>query len=230
MSPAWGPSANRLAFVSFEPDGSSVIRLLDLETRRISTLAAQRGSINSAPAFSPDGERLAFTSSRGGNADIYILDLGSGDLRQVTEHWAIETEPAWLDDNTLVFTSDRSGRPQIYRLRLGERDARRITFDGQYNARPRVSDDGNRLTMVHSSGGGYNIGTLNLETDQFQVLTSNNNDESPSLAPNGTMVIYARSQNGRSELAWVSIDGMVENVMPNRFGNVREPAWSPYTY
>ena len=230
MSPAWSPDANQLAFVTFANDGSSLIRILDLSSGQVETVVERQGAINSAPAFSPDGERLAFTSSRDGSANIYVMNLDSRQIRQITRHWAIDTEPDWVDDNQLVFTSGRSGQPQIYRITLGSDAAERLTFDGRYNARPRVGEEGNRITMVYNDGGGFNIATMNLNDRVVQVLTRNAQDEGPSLAPNGSMVVYSTTEQGTSRLAWVSIDGMVENVMPSRFGNVREPAWSPFTY
>ncbi len=230
MSPAWSPDASQLAFVSFADDGSSMIRRLNLSTGNVETLVERQGAINSAPAFSPDAERLAFTSSRGGSANVHVLNLRSGQISQVTRHWAIDTEPDWIDNNRLIFTSDRSGRPQIYRIALGSDNAERLTFDGRYNARARAGENGNRITMVHNDGSGYKIATMHLESRILQVLTSNQQDEAPSLAPNGTMVIYSTTHQGSSRLAWVSIDGMVESVTPSRFGNVREPAWSPFTY
>lgn len=230
MSPAWSPDGRQIAFVDFQSDGSSMVRVIDLNTRNIRTLAERRGTINSAPAFSPDGRRLAFTSSRAGSPNIYVLDLQTSRLQQVTTHWAIDTEPDWVDDNRLIFTSDRSGRPQIYKIDLRTQAVERLTFEGRYNARGRVGADGERITMVYSDGGGYFIATMDLETRLVQVLSGNGTDEAPSLAPNGSMVIYATKRGNNSELAWVSIDGKVESAMPSRFGDVREPAWSPYTY
>lgn len=230
MSPAWSPDGRQLAFVDFHPDGSSSVKMLDLTSRNIRTLAERRGTINSAPAFSPDGRRVALASSRAGSPSIFVLDLQSNRLQQVTTHWAIDTEPDWVDENTLIFTSDRSGRPQIYRIDLRTQAVERLTFEGRYNARGRVGSDGERITMVYSDGGGYHIATMELNTRLVQVLTGNGSDESPSLAPNGSMVIYATKRGNNSELAWVSIDGKVESAMPSRFGDVREPAWSPYTY
>jgi TolB protein len=229
MSPAWSPDGRQLAYVTFAPDASSEIHVVDLESGQSRALIQRQGSINSAPAFSPDGRRLAYTSSRDGAANIYVLDLGSGRSQQVTRHWAIDTEPNWIDNQNLVFTSGRSGRPQIYRIRIGADQAERLTFDGLYNARPRVSANGDRLVMVHNDGSGYHIATMDIQSRFMMVLTANPQDEAPSLAPNDSMVVYSSMHEGRSRLAWVSIDGMVENVMPSRFGNVREPAWSPFT-
>ncbi|GIT39903.1 MAG: hypothetical protein Ct9H300mP8_10990 [Gammaproteobacteria bacterium] len=60
------------------------------------------------------------------------------------------------------------------------------------------------------------------------MLTETSLDESPSLAPNGTMLIYATQDQGRGILAVVSIDGQVKYKLPSAAGEVREPSWSPY--
>ncbi|MFB6260650.1 MAG: hypothetical protein ABEK42_08205, partial [Thiohalorhabdaceae bacterium] len=104
-----------LAYVSFER-GRSTVYMQDLESGKRSTLAAFDG-INSAPVFSPDGDKLALTLSKDGNPELYVLDLASRNLRRLTRNGAIDTEPSWgPEGERLVFTSDRGGSPQIYRV------------------------------------------------------------------------------------------------------------------
>ena len=71
---------------------------------------AQFPGLNSAPAWSPDGESMLMTLSRDGNAEIYRMDIDSRRLTRLTNHWAIDTEASWSEDgDQIVFTSDRSG-------------------------------------------------------------------------------------------------------------------------
>ena len=104
----------------------------------------------------------------------------------------------------------------------------RQTFEGSYNARPRLTDDNSKMVFVHGGGNRFHIAVQDLETRRVRVLTSNTAlDESPSVAPNGSMVIYATTENDRNILAAVSVDGEAQFRLPSRFGDVREPAWSP---
>jgi TolB protein len=228
MSPAWSPDGRMLAYVSFEGKSSAIYvqQLATGERRRVSA----RAGINGAPAWSPDARKLALTLSRDGNLDIYTLDLASQTLKRVTTDDGIDTEPAWsLDGRSLYFTSDRSGGPQIYQTSLdaGGR-AERITFDGSYNARPRLSPDGSQLAMITLDHGAYRIATLDLKTRAFRVLSTSQQDESPSFAPNGAALIYGTRQGGRGALAIVSADGRYQQQLSSESADVREPVWSPF--
>ena len=85
-----------------------------------------------------------------------------------------------------------------------------------------------RGRMVHQQDGRFHRALLDLVTNRVHVLTSTELDESPSIAPNGSMVLYATKHADRGILAAVSVDGGVKFRLPSREGDVREPAWSPY--
>jgi len=228
MSPSWAPDGRRIAYVSWET-GRQAIVVQDLVTGA-RELVTQFSGINGSPVFSPDGRSMLMVLSQDGNPEIYLMNLQDRRLRRLTRHHAIDTEPSFSPDGRhVIFTSDRGGAPQIYRLDLATDLVERLTFQGGYNARARVLPDGKHLVYVHRSDRQvFHIAWQDLERDDVRVLTQTSLDESPSLAPNGTMLIYATQDRGRGILAVVSIDGRVRYRLPSSQGDVREPAWSPF--
>jgi TolB protein len=213
--------------VSFET-GRPAIVLHDVVANTREVLPHFKG-INGSPIFSPNGQNLALVLSRDGNPEVYVMNLLDRRLRRITRHHAIDTEPSWTPDGgSLIFTSDRGGRPQIYQVELATNFIERLTFRGAYNTRARLLPDGRHLVFVHRREGVDHIAWLDLQRDDLRVLTATPLDESPSLAPNGTMLIYATQDRGRGILAVVSIDGRVKYRLPSSSGDVREPAWSPF--
>ena len=226
MSPAWSPDAARIAYVSFEKK-SAAIYTQTLATGQRERVAEFPG-INGAPAWSPDGTKLAITLSKDGSPDIYILDLGTRNVTKLTKNRSIDTEPTWSPDGrNIVFTSDRGGKPQLYVVPTQGGEERRITFSGSYNARASFSPDGKYLTMVHGNGGDYRIGVMDVNSKSISVLTSGPLDESPSFAPNGSMVLYASRKGSTGYLSAVSVDGKMQQKLVFDSTEVREPAWSP---
>jgi TolB protein len=230
LSPSWSPDGRRIAYVSFER-GNSSIYIQEVATGQREVVASFRG-INGAPAFSPDGSRLALTLSRTGNPEIYVMDLASRQLTQLTRHFSIDTEPAWSPDGrTLYFTSDRAGRPQIYQMPASGGEATRLSFAGENNSRVSVAADGRRFAMAQGEGNRYRIAILDQTlggSGQNRLLSPGNLDESPSFAPNGSMVLYAASEGSRGVLYAVSTDGRVRQRLVLAEGDVREPAWGPF--
>jgi len=229
LSPDWSPDGKKLTYVSFER-GNSSIYVQDIATGARELVASFRG-INSAPSFSPDGRRLAMSLSRSGNPEIYVMDLGSKQLTQLTNHFGIDTEPTWsADGSTIYFTSDRGGRPQIYSVPSAGGSATRVTFQGNYNAKATVSFDDKKIAVAQGAGNTYKIALMDrsLGSPRWSTLSPGSLDESPSFAPNATMVLYAAREGGRGVLYAVSADARVRQRLVLPDGDVREPSWGPY--
>ena len=226
LSPAWSPDGKKLAYVSFE-SGKPAIYVHELHSGQRTKVADFPG-LNSAPAWSRDGQSLLMTLSKDGNAEVYQMNLQTQKVTRLTNHWAIDTEAAWDSAGKGVFfTSDRSGGPQIYYMPSPGAEPRRVTFGSRYNARPRTDNSGEYVYYVHQRDGAFLIARTHLESDEETVLTRTESDETPSVSPNGRMLIYATKQSGNSVLTVIAADGGAAYSLPASEGDVRDPAWGP---
>ncbi|MGZ5157182.1 MAG: Tol-Pal system beta propeller repeat protein TolB [Caldimonas sp.] len=229
ISPSWSPNGKELAYVSFERQ-KAVVFVHNVATGERRAIADFRGS-NSAPAWAPDGQSLAVTLSREGGSQLFFIGRNGENPRRITSSQAIDTEAQFsADGRWLYFTSDRGGGPQIYRMPAGGGNAERVTFSGGYNISPAISPDGRTLAYVARSGNAFRLATLDLASPGAQPaqLTDTSDDEHPSFAPNGRLLVYATKVQGRSVLMTTTLDGKIKARLPSTTADLREPVWGPY--
>ena len=230
ISPAWSPDGRQLAYVSFETQ-KAVVWAQDLSTGERRMVASFRGS-NSAPAWSPDGKRLAVTLSQDGLAQIYTMAVSGGKPERLTSSNAIDTEPVYAPDGaSIYFVSDRGGGPQIYRMPAGGGNVERVTFNGSYNISPAISPDGLAMAYISRQGNAYRLMLQELGAAPSAsplTLSDTQDDESPSFAPNGRLIVYATRLQGSDVLMTTTLDGKIKTRLLSSGADMREPAWGPY--
>ena len=182
---------------------------------------------NWLPAWSPDGTRVAFSSTRDGNPEIYVANRDGSNVRRITNHPSIDITPTWSPTGTqIAFTSDRSGTPQIYVVGSDGLNVSKRSSDG-YCDRPTWSPAPyNEIAYSSRSGPGFDIRVIDLATGQSTALTNGEGtNESPAYSPNGRHIVFTSTRAGKVQVFTMARDG--KNVRQvTRTGNNEKPDWS----
>ncbi len=234
LTPRFHPSADRIAFMSYQTQGEPRVYLFDLGSGRQEVLG-NFGGMTLSPRFSPDGRSVVLSSTRGGDANIFVVDLGSRRERQLTSGGGLDVSPCYSPDGSqIVFNSDRGGDQQLYVMDAGGGGARRISFGNGRYATPVWSPRGDLIAFTRIARGGFAIGVMRPDGSGERILSEGWGMEGPTFAPNGRVLMFyretpARDQRGggySSRLVSIDIAGFNERPVTTPT-DASDPAWSP---
>lgn len=226
LTPRFNPTAQMIAYMSYIGSKPRVY-LFDLESGRQEMLG-NFPNMTFSPRFSPDGNKVALTLESGGNSDIYIMDLRTRALTRLTSDPSIDTAPSFSPDGTqIAFESDRGGSQQIYVMNADGSNQHRISFGAGRNGTPVWSPRGDLIAFTSQSGG-FHIGVMHTDGSGARIITNGWDDEGPTWAPNGRVIMFSRgAQGGRGSAIWsIDVTGRNERRVPTP-GDASDPAWSP---
>jgi TolB protein len=161
---------------------------------------------------------------------LYKILVQNKNLTRLTKHYSIDTESRWSPKGTkILFTSGRSGSPQLYEIDLTKFNTKpsRLTFEGNYNAKGSYLPNNEGIVFVHRSNNEFQIALKYFDENFIRPLTESKMDESPSVSPNGNVIVYAITDKESGMIAGVTLSGAAF-VLPATNGKVREPAWSGF--
>ncbi len=227
MTPRFATNDQEITYTDLGKDTSRVY-IFNIETGRVETVGSFAGAMVFAPRFSPNGDKIALSVERGGNTDLYLVDLRDGATHRLTSDRAINTSPSFSPDGAnIVFNSDRGGSPQIYVMRTDGSGIHRISFGtGRYTT-PVWSPKGDLIAATKQTGNEFHIVVMSPDGSGERVLTTSFLDEAPTWAPNGRVIMFSRQTPGSGQRLWtIDVSGRNERLQPYP-GGATDPAWSP---
>jgi TolB protein len=226
FSQSWSHDGQYLVYSS-ERDKNWGIYLLDIRKYRETMLFSAKG-LNLVGGISPEG-RIAFSSSKDGSPELYVMSLDGSDLKKLTRSFGIDVSPVFSPDGSqIAFVSDRGGSPQIYIMDSDGTRLRRLTFEGSYNTSPVWSPDGKWIAFVGRKDSNNQIFMIKLAGSDLRQLTYNGNNENPTFSPDGMFLAFDSDRDGDKGIYLMSINGERQKRITPKDIRAMNPEWSPY--
>jgi TolB protein len=233
LSPRISPDGSRIAFSALTKTGWEIM-MYSLDLNRVVSFP-RMGGTNLSPAWSGDGTKLTFSSSRGGGeaTEIYMADASGGNLHRLTDSKGPDVSPVWnrKTNAQIAFVSGRTGLPQIYTMEADGTNQQRMTDQG-YAVSPNWSPNGQFLSFawVRKYGPGdpgeSDIYLMDIASKQWVQLTHDGgHNDFPSWSPDGRHIVFQSNRTGSPEIWTMLADGTKAQQLTFS-GRNTQPNWS----
>ena len=248
FNPAWSPDGSKIVFadefISSRPYTRSAqgskLRILDLSTgaQPVPLMGVEDGV---QPAWSPNGNRIAYWANHGGVRDIWTVPADdSEDPVPVTQDAAVDFSPVWSPDGEwLYFASTRGGSMSIWRVAIDEvtgevlGDAQRITIGGVSEpGMLSISADGSRLlytetlTRGNIAAANFDSQALSVTSEPVPVVEGTRRLLQPDISSDGDWLVY-RTEGAQQDIFVARTDGSEEHRITDDLDKEWAPRWSP---
>ena len=227
LTPRFNPTAQTIAYLSYV-SGKPRVYLFDIDSGRQQMLG-DFPDMTFSPRFSPDGNKVAMTLEKNGNSDIYVMDLRTRALARLTTDPAIDTAPSFSPDGSkIAFESDRGGSQQVYVMNADGSGVHRISFGAGKSGTPVWSPRGDLIAFTNQLEDSFRIGVMHPVGSGARIISTGWEDEGPTWAPNGRVLMFSRTlRGGRGSQIWsIDVTGRNEQRVETH-GDASDPAWSP---
>jgi TolB protein len=235
LTPRWSPDNTQIAYTAYQRGGDGTsgvprtsIQLHSLIMNRRVAFPSYKGT-TTTPAWSPDGTRLAFSSSHSGDQEIYVVGRDGGRLRRLTFSRGVDISPAWnpRTGEQIAFVSDRGGSPQIYLMDADGSNVERVTSGEGYAVSPAWSPNGQMLAFAwQRDDSSFDIHVMDVATRETVQLTNNSGrNEEPTWAPDGRHLTFQSTRSGRNQIWIMLADGTGLRQITFQGSNTA-PQWS----
>ena len=230
VASVWTPNTRSLMYTSWRRGQPNLFISHIYEGTMAQLTTSVAGSDqNWLGSVSPDGTRVAFTSTRDGNSEIYVMNMDGSNQRRITNHPGNDITPTWSPSGSqIAFTSDRGGSPQIYIVGADGLGVQRVTSESYADRATWSQPPYNEIAYAARTGPGFDIKVINLATREVRQLTfGEGTNESPSFAPNGRHVAFTSTRAGKTQIFTIAVDGNRQSLRQiTRLGNNYQPDWS----
>jgi TolB protein len=167
-------------------------------------------AVATEPAFSPDGSRIAFTSTRDGQAEIYVMDADGTSAARLTNSPGADGDASFTaDGQAVVFHSQRTGHRQVFLQPITSSDAVQLTQEPADNSQPTLSPDGETIAFVSNREGNNHIWVMSKDGSGQRPVTrgTQSKEAAPRFLRDGSLAyLVEQKQNGRTVTQVVKAD------------------------
>jgi len=236
-TPRWSPDGRRLVFVSHR-DGNREVYVMNLkdalrgaDSSRLINLTRDEAP-DWQPVWSPDGDRVAFSSYRDENWEIYVVHTDGTHLVRLTEHSESDFSPAWSPDGKkLLFVSRRHGDADLFIVDTGTGERTQLTEGKLDQYDPCWSPDGEWIAFVTQIGDQSDVFVMRADGSDPVNLTNSAyaNDFQPTWAPDSEWLLFVSytAAEGDHELYRMRRDGSEVTKLTDDHSDNLAPNWRP---